>query len=147
MPIIEGVCIPPVCLEIDFDTTKATLTATKNGAKININPMLQGFIQQEYNDYLATLKNPVKLECDCCDCQMFPKQNPPPVAVPPHDLNKVVLGKDTYVVTVDGITSKVFWGVCVYKPAKKAGGAAPKKEEPEKKQPKKAIKKKRAKRA
>jgi|SRR5271170_4763701 len=140
MPILYGQCIPPVCVRVVFDTTKATASATKNGAPTNINPMLQGMV----NNYLATLKNPAISPCDtdCCDCVEFKNQNPPPQAVPAQDIASITIGKNTYVLTVNGVTAKVFWGICVPKPPPKQNGKTGGSEKSETKKPKKPSKKK-----
>jgi hypothetical protein len=113
MPIIAGMCIPTICVKVEFDTTAAALSAitaagkpVTSAAKLNALMLLFG---AAYNAALAKFGAPVIQGCDGCTC-VYTTPNPPWTALPPYFLG--IEPNSNYTVQISGIRARVWWGVC-----------------------------------
>src|SRR6516225_4372394 len=74
MPIKNGICIPMICIEVTFNSAKASMKTLHNKAPAAMPPAIKALVDGTaadlYNDFLKTLKKPVTMDCDktCCDC-------------------------------------------------------------------------------
>ena len=153
MPIINGACVPAMCIHVRWDATKAALVYKKN-KKVAPPPAVPPAVTMAMNGaipgvtsfkgFLKTLV-PYDLDCDT-DCQCNAPKNWPWVVVP----DQLIYDDQTtgWQVYVTGVKAQVKVSPCSPKPAKANGkktGSA--KSDPGKKgkKPKKAKKSKKEK--
>jgi hypothetical protein len=113
MPIVAGMCVPNICLKVEFDTTAAALAAvTQTGKSVTAPAKLQALMLlfgTAYNAALAKFATPVVLDCDACTCA-YTDQNPPWTALPPYHL--AIEPNSNYTVQIAGIRARVWFGGC-----------------------------------
>lgn len=109
MPLIKGICIPPICCTIKFDLSQAFVEeVSATGTKKVDNPLV------DLDAIKAPFKNPVEFGCDGCSCHK-PNYNPPwepmnPIPVPNLGFTK---GGKTTSYQVAGGRQQVKWGYCL----------------------------------
>lgn len=126
MPLINGFCVPPVCLRRTLNQGKAKLiyTATVGGVAkpaIDVSAKFPDMLKKGLNQ----LRDAATIDCDGCHCFKLKEWNPPlAMAIPPYavetstdtDLNGVV---NVYTYEVTGAVYDVkSIGIC-YPPGTK----------------------------
>ena len=79
MPLMNGVCIPPTCFTVTFDTTRAAIEVWDTKANV-LDAARTGAAALLYaanlTAFVNALANPISQPCDGCKC-FKPKALPP----------------------------------------------------------------------